>query len=110
MNKFRERLLKLQLELEGSLKRAQSSSQPVELDQSKVGRVSRIDAIQQQQQHLAAAHRIRIRLKKIDASLQKIDQNIYGVCQLCEEPIGEARLEIQPETPVCIECMKNSEK
>jgi len=76
----------------------------VELDQTSVGRVSRIDAIQQQQMALASGRQRTGELVRIDAALQRIADGDYGYCITCDEPIAEKRLEFDPSLPTCIGC------
>jgi RNA polymerase-binding transcription factor len=49
-------------------------------------------------------------LKKIDLALKKIDDGVFGVCEMCEEPIGKKRLEARPETSMCIRCKEDQER
>ena len=43
-------------------------------------------------------------VKKIDEALGRIDQNIYGICERCEEEIPYPRLKARPVTTLCIDC------
>lgn len=43
-------------------------------------------------------------LNKIDETLDRINQGMYGICQSCETPIPYARLKVRPVTTLCIEC------
>ena len=43
-------------------------------------------------------------IKKIDEALDRIDQNIYGICERCEEEIPYPRLKARPVTTLCINC------
>lgn len=95
-------------ELEQSIEDVKPSSQPVELDQQAVGRVSRIDAIQQQQLQLASLQRMKQRLGMVKEALEKIDSEDFGYCLKCEEPIGFERLKARPESQACMECMKKA--
>jgi DnaK suppressor protein len=49
-------------------------------------------------------------IKKIDEALEKIDQGTYGICDICGEEIGIARLEARPVAPLCISCKEEQEK
>lgn len=102
-------LLVLQKELGLLLTVSAASSQIVELDQP-IGRLSRMDALQQQAMAKAnrAGHQQRLTL--IEAALQAIKLERYGECRYCEEPIGYARLNVRPESPFCLDCQKLSEK
>ena len=49
-------------------------------------------------------------LKEIDIAIEKIDKGIYGVCEMCEEPIGIERLRVKPFAKYCISCREVNEK
>ena len=76
----------------------------VELDQTKVGRVSRIDAMQQQEMAKATQAQRAAELKRIDAALERVEAGDYGYCIECDEEIAPKRLEIDPATALCIDC------
>jgi len=80
------------------------SSSSVSLDQTKVGRLSRVDAMQQQAMSQASDDRREENLVQIKAALERIDDGEYGDCLECLEPIAEARLEIDPAIALCIKC------
>ena len=101
---FKTKLVALKAETRAALAAAQSSAQTVELDQTSVGRVSRIDAIQQQEMALAGQRRRQELLIKIDNALRRIESGNYGYCVKCEELIAEKRLELDPTILTCIRC------
>ena len=43
-------------------------------------------------------------VKKIDEALERMNQNIYGICERCEEEIPYPRLKARPVTTLCIDC------
>ena len=86
------------------------AARPVELDQPAMGRVSRIDAIQQQQMLEANRHAQRARIQLIRGALQRFDDDGYGECVTCGECIGFPRLKISPEAPFCIDCQSVREQ
>lgn len=49
-------------------------------------------------------------LTKLDLALKKIDDGTFGICEICEEPIGKKRLEARPETSLCIKCKEDQER
>ena len=49
-------------------------------------------------------------INKITEALERIDSGIFGVCELCEEEIGEARLRARPVTTLCIDCKMEQER
>ncbi|EOD01294.1 TraR/DksA C4-type zinc finger protein [Caldisalinibacter kiritimatiensis] len=46
----------------------------------------------------------KLRLREIEDSLSKIEEGIYGKCDICGKEIKEERLEIIPEAKICMEC------
>lgn len=77
---------------------------PVELDQQSVGRLSRMDAMQQQA--MAAAQDIRRhgRARAVESAIKRIDAGDYGWCDNCGEFIGQKRLELDPTIMRCRDC------
>ncbi|MFV1950802.1 MAG: RNA polymerase-binding protein DksA [Nitrospinota bacterium] len=49
-------------------------------------------------------------IKKIDEALQRIENNTFGICEKCEEEIGEKRLVVRPVATLCIECKEEQER
>lgn len=80
------------------------SRAPVELDQTRVGRLSRMDALQNQAMALETERRRQSELQRIEAALARIAAGDYGFCIQCEEPIGAKRLSLDPSVPTCIRC------
>ena len=101
---LRKELMDMRSQFEATLMRSASAAQPVELDQQAIGRVSRIDAIQQQKMVEANRARLKIRLGHVKAALTAIDEDDYGYCRRCEEEISVNRLKAKPETPICLTC------
>ena len=109
IEQLRSLLMEKQRELRAQFSSSDSSTKPVTLDQQSVGRVSRIDAIQQQQMAIANQQQTRQLLKHIELALHRIDAGEYGFCVRCEEPIAFARLQAQPAATLCIECQSAAE-
>lgn len=49
-------------------------------------------------------------MKEISASLAKLDDGIYGICEMCEDEIGIERLQAKPHARFCINCREIYEK
>lgn len=81
-------------------------SATVELDQQKLGRLSRMDALQAQEMALATKRRREVAFGRIDAALKRLDDDSYGECLACGEEISEKRLALDPATPTCIDCAR----
>ncbi len=107
---MRAKLLALRAELEAVAATGDASAEVVELDQSKVGRLSRMDALQAQAMAQASSHRRERMLRQITAALARIDRDEYGDCQACDEPINEKRLNFDPTATLCINCASASEQ
>lgn len=54
--------------------------------------------------------RERVFLQKIEKALKKLDEDTFGICEDCEEPISIKRLEARPETELCIRCKEDEER
>lgn len=86
-----------------------AATQIVKLDQSSVGRLSRMDAMQGQAMAIAANQRRQVELQKIEAALSRIENEDYGLCLECDEEIAEPRLKLDPASPLCIKCASRKE-
>ena len=106
---WRARLLALRDELESIAATGDESAAVVELDQSRVGRLSRMDAMQAQAMAKASSNRRQAMLLKITAALKRIDDDEFGLCRACEEPINPKRLEFDPTAIQCIDCASKEE-
>ncbi|ODR99476.1 molecular chaperone DnaK [Methyloceanibacter methanicus] len=77
---------------------------PVELDQTSVGRVSRMDAMQVQAMAVASERRRHDEARRVEAAIKRIDEGEYGYCIVCGEEIAEKRLAVDPTVATCITC------
>ena len=78
---------------------------PVTLDQQSFGRLSRMDAMQQQSMDLAKEARRVKRLATLAAALKRMDANEFGYCLRCGEDIPPARLDVDPAVTLCVDCV-----
>lgn len=101
---YRAALLDRRTEIERLSRISADQRGPVELDQSRVGRLSRMDALQAQAMSKATETRRLQELKRIEAALSRLDQGDFGFCVTCGEDISPARLVNDPTTPVCVDC------
>lgn len=102
-------LLALREELSSINEITKEDVKPVDLELP-IGRVSRIDAIQQQSMAKAGRAANERRLALIAVALSAIEQGDYGYCRECDDPVGYHRLKARPETPFCVECQQAKEK
>ena len=83
---------------------ARDSRAPVVLDQQSVGRLSRMDAMQQQAMHIANDARRQHRYAALSTALKRMDEGDYGYCHQCDEMIDAGRLVIDPAAMLCVHC------
>ncbi len=101
---FKNLLLKRKRDLLAIAEVGDVGAEAVELDQSRLGRLSRIDALQSQAMSQASVRRRGVELAKIAAALQRIADNEYGDCIECGENIPKQRLEVDPSALMCVRC------
>lgn len=80
----------------------------VVLDQTTVGRLSRMDALQNQAMQLETERRREVELARIEAALKRIENGAYGYCVSCDDEVEKKRLEMDPSTPVCVGCASSA--
>ena len=95
LKQIKQLLLKMKSELLEQEKASKETGKPVELDQTKVGRISRMDAMQAQQMALDASRRRQLQLVKIESAFQRINSGEYGYCLGCDEDIDIRRLMVE---------------
>ena len=98
------------LELEEQLEALQGESKPVELDQQLVGRLSRMDAMQQQQMAQANRAHITAHLSRVRLALAALAEGEFGYCKSCDEAIPFPRLKARPDSPLCVQCQQRNER
>lgn len=107
---WKRKLLMLREELRQLEGDAKSSAQAVELDQSRVGRLSRMDAMRAQAMSIETNRRREQHILRIDAAVQRIETDDYGYCASCDEAIDPRRLEIDPAATLCIRCASQAKR
>ena len=80
----------------------------VELDQTRQGRLSRMDALQQQAMASETQRRRSLDHQRIGAALRRIGEGEYGYCLTCGEDMVRARLELDPAATQCVACAERS--
>lgn len=106
---WRKVLMARQAELLAESNADDGAADIVELDQSKVGRLSRMDAMQAQAMAQSADQRRDATLREIDLALQRVQVGDFGICQNCDEPINPKRLKFDPTIVLCIDCASATE-
>ena len=107
IKRFQKRLEDRKAEIEALVGASAESRAAVELDQTRQGRLSRMDALQGQAMAQATNERRKLELKKIEAALKRVEAGDYGYCVSCGEEVEAKRLDFDPATPLCLDCAAN---
>ena len=102
-------LQQLQQALEEEIADLEQAARPVQLDQQAFGRVSRGEALQQQEMAQANLMLCRNRLQDVRHALIRFSEDEYGYCEGCDETIPLARLLARPDSRLCINCQSKTE-
>ncbi len=98
------RLRALLAEIEAAIAAGHDESGPVELDQTRQGRLSRMNALQRQEMAKAGLRRRGVERARVLAALERVAEGAYGYCTVCGGEIAAKRLEVDPAVPTCIGC------
>ena len=110
MGTHKNRLLEMKNTLLKAQETGDQAEQAVELDQTRIGRLSRMDAMQAQAMSVETGRRRRQKLVQIEAALRRIDDDDFGYCLECGDDIAPRRLEIDPTVMLCIDCASAREQ
>jgi DnaK suppressor protein len=95
-----QKIAELRLVIESDAK----AQDQIELDQTRVGRLARMDAVQHHAIAQAQGKRANKQLKLLELLLGKVDDEDFGECHYCGEDIPVGRLLIRPESLRCVKC------
>lgn len=104
IEELRGELERALVKLERSMRTTEEAMRPVELDQTAVGRLSRIDSLQNQGLTRNLQEREQAKLGQVVTAFERLEEGTYGVCTECGGEIPFERLMIFPETPTCAAC------
>ena len=104
LGELREELERQLRRLERSMKTTEEAARPVPLDQTAVGRLSRMDAIQNQHLTKNLQEREEVRFGALTDALGRLADGTYGICSACAGPIVYDRLFVVPEADDCGDC------
>ncbi len=107
--RYRSMLERLHDELAAIDETGQAAAETVMLDQTRVGRLSRMDAMQAQAMSQEANRRRALYVRQIREALARIDSGEYGDCTECGERIDGRRLDLDPAASMCIACASEAE-
>lgn len=109
LEELRQTLERLREELEVQRARTRAEAAPVAPDDA-IGRLSRVDAMQQAQMAKANEEAASQRLRLVLRATERIESPEFGLCTRCEEEIEWSRLKARPESPLCLRCQSARER
>jgi len=104
-SKLKAKIIKDLDEIKINISELEELTKPIAPENS-IGRVSRMDAINNKSVNDAALRQARLRLEKMEIALNKIDSPEYGNCKSCKATIPLPRLMYMPESSHCVKCAR----
>lgn len=83
-----------------------------EIEPASAGDEDLVDAaadIYERSKVLSFIQRLEEKVEQLGRAIQKVEEDSYGICEVCGEPIPPERLEIVPETTLCVRCAQQQE-
>ena len=90
------------------LKNLKELTKPIAPDNA-IGRLSRMEAINEKSVNERAVSNAENKLQRLEEALHRLMKDEYGECMICEEGISQARLEVMPESTICLNCAQARE-
>ncbi|MEL6923522.1 MAG: TraR/DksA C4-type zinc finger protein [Bacteroidota bacterium] len=108
MTKAERQQLKTKIEqqiekLESEMIQLEANTAPISPENA-IGRVSRMDAINNKGVAEAALANTKRKFSKLKMALGKVDEAGFGLCARCRQPIPAPRLMFMPESTRCVNC------
>ncbi len=104
IDELRSELDRQLAKLARSMKVTDEALRPVQLDQTAVGRLSRMDSLQNQGLTRNLREREQIKLAQLREALGRLEDGSYGLCTQCSGTVPFERLYVFPEAPTCAAC------
>jgi DnaK suppressor protein len=101
---LRARLEQRLTEIAAQLRETADAAKPVQLDQTSVGRLSRMDALQQQATRMSLRENFLREQRRTHAALERLREGRYGICCACQDALSPERLHADPAAPFCMDC------
>ena len=91
------------LKTESKVAEYKELTRPIEPENA-IGRISRMDAINNKSVVEAALRKAVEKLDKLNLALSKVDDDDFGLCVRCHKPIPLGRILIMPQARSCVDC------
>lgn len=101
--KFADLIISEIEKVENQIKSLKSITRPIAPDDS-IGRLSRMEAINEKSVNEANLRKAEIRLQQLQSAQKRVQTEEYGFCVECAEEIPQKRLQLLPESLFCIQC------
>jgi len=102
---FKDKLQETIIEVQKDIVDLKELTKPIPPENA-IGRVSRMDAINNKAVNEAALRRSNLKLNKLETALRKVDEPNFGTCAGCKRPIQPKRLMFMPESSRCVRCAR----
>ncbi len=102
-NRIRVQINERVAQTEQSIQKLLEQVKPVSADRA-IGRITRMDAIQQKSMAEANLREAKVALLNLEAALGLLDNPTFGLCILCQKPIALERILALPQVKKCIHC------
>ncbi len=100
---LKKKIIETIAKTEEHLRQLEEMTQPIGPENA-IGRVSRMDAINNKSVSEASLRSTRRKLSSLQLALSKVDNPDFGLCTHCKQPIPSARLMFMPESTRCVRC------
>ena len=97
--RIQEELKKTQLSIDDY----KESTKPISPENA-IGRISRMDAINNKSVVEAALRKASEKLSKLKLVLERVDDSDFGLCIRCGKPIPIGRILLMPQSRLCVSC------
>lgn len=102
-DEIRERILKEIAKTEKAIGEYKEMTKPV-APENAIGRISRMDAINNKSVTEAAQRQAESKLEKLKFVLDKVGNEDFGMCKKCGKPIPVGRIVLVPQSMYCVQC------
>ena len=85
------------------IKNLKEQTKPISPENA-IGRISRMDAINNKSVNEASLRESLDKLKKLEMALTKVDDADFGICIRCAQPIPIGRIMLMPHANKCVQC------
>jgi DnaK suppressor protein len=90
-------------ETKAAIEELEKLTKPIAPDDA-IGRLTRMEAINSRSINEASLNAARAKLNKLERALDRVEDEDFGICAVCEQPIPIKRIMLMPEVIKCVKC------